>query len=405
MDVDVLALIEDLSEHGQAPARGCSLFGRSNEEAIERIADTYLRRRFSRGGSAEKFVVGPYGSGKTHFLRQLMEKARELDCVTSEVALNKDVDFTQSLIVYKQVVADLTLPHGERGLKSLLEATIARLQAKSTSPDAWELVLGGWISALNQFDFKQASFGKVMQQALTAYAAMDAERVEICLRWLSGDVSDKNVSGLLGVPVVPKAESNAFGQRALLSLGQFARLAGFNGTVICYDEAEQGLNVDRRKTERVLSMLMAQIASMVTASNSASLVVYALTPDIVQKLETFAALQQRIIDPGPGLGFFDGHTLAPLIDLQRRRDPINDLMQIGQKLVDLFVEELGYADSEEKARLDSLVKDIAVQVGKEDISAGNRRVMVKRLCASLLQLVPSTGQVAATKPEAREDEV
>jgi len=405
MAIDVLALFEELAEHGQAPEKGCSLFGHSNNEAIRRIADTYIVKRFSRGGSAEKFVVGPYGSGKTHFLRQLMEKARELDCVTSEVALNKDVDFTQSLIVYKQVVADLTLPHGEKGLRSLLDAAIKRVQAKIGSTETWELVLDGWISALGQFEFKQGFFGKVMQQALTAYAEQDADRVETCCRWLGGEVSNKSLSGILGVPIISQVESNVFGQRALLSLCQFVKQAGFRGTVICYDEAEQGLNVDRKKTQRILSMLMAQLAALVTVNDGASLVIYALTPDIVQKMETFAALQQRIIDPGPKLGFFDGNTLAPLIDLQRRHDPVDDLMQIGQKLLDLFSAELSKLDSSERVRLEIMVKEVARQVAQDDISVGNRRNMVKRTCATLLNLAPATAQVAVTRPQASEDEV
>lgn len=405
MAIDMIELFEQLAEHGQAPAKGCSLFGHSNEEAISRLADTYLLRRFSRGGSGEKFVVGPFGSGKTHFLRQLMEKARGLDCVTSEVALNKDVDFTQSLIVYKQVVAGLTLPHGETGLKTLFASTIERLRQKNANPAAWELVLGGWISALGQFDFRQGQFGKVLQQSLSAYAAGEADRVEFCCRWLEGEVSDKTLSSLLGVPLITKAESNAFGQKAIVSLCQFVRLAGFRGTVICYDEAEQGLTVDRRKTERILAMLMAQLASLATMNNAASLTVYALTKDMVTKMETLPPLQQRIMDPGPSLGFFDGNALAPLIDLQRRKDPISDLLQIGTTLVDLFAGAFGYTDPTERERLERVVKDIALQVAKEDISVGNRRAMVKRTCAKLLQVAPGAEYVAAAQATTKEDEV
>ena len=58
----------------------------------------YVNQRFERGLSAEKLVVGPFGSGKTHFLRQMMEMSAQAGAVTSEVKLNKDIDFSKRLV-------------------------------------------------------------------------------------------------------------------------------------------------------------------------------------------------------------------------------------------------------------------------------------------------------------------
>ena len=74
------AMFERISENGTAPSEGCKLFGVGYEEAFERLKRKYIIERFERGDSAEKFVHGPFGSGKTHFLRQLMEIAREARC-------------------------------------------------------------------------------------------------------------------------------------------------------------------------------------------------------------------------------------------------------------------------------------------------------------------------------------
>ncbi|MFN8517274.1 MAG: BREX system ATP-binding domain-containing protein [Thermomicrobiales bacterium] len=118
MSINVIAMIERMAEYGTAPSDGCALFGVGYEEAFARLRDKYLDARFARGDSAEKFVVGPFGSGKTHFLRQLMELARSLDCVTAEVALNKDLDFTRSLVVYHEVTREIRTPGtDERGLR------------------------------------------------------------------------------------------------------------------------------------------------------------------------------------------------------------------------------------------------------------------------------------------------
>ena len=73
-----LDIFEQIAETGHAPKFGCHLFGVGYDDAIERLRQKYLEERFERGKSAEKFVVGTFGSGKTHFLRHLAEIARDV---------------------------------------------------------------------------------------------------------------------------------------------------------------------------------------------------------------------------------------------------------------------------------------------------------------------------------------
>lgn len=404
MNVDIIGLLETMAEHGTAPSQGCSLFGASNVDAIERLKNTYLIKRFNQGRSAQKYVVGPFGSGKTHFLRQLMETAAGLDCVTAEVSLNKDVDFTQSLIVYKEIAQALRTPQGGRGLESLILAALEQVKGKAPTPASQEIFLDGWVSGLDKVDFVGDSFGRVLQQATQAHLQDNSVAFSQCCKWLKGDISDKALSKELGVPIVVKSEYNLFAKRLMLSVFQFVKHAGFRGTVLCYDEAEQGLNVDRKRTEKILSMLQGEINSITTLDNSSALLVYALTPDLISKMETFAALQQRIADPGPGLGFFDGNTLAPLIDLTRRKDPVDDLKVIGQKLLELCLSHVNQGWTLSPKALAERVDEIATAVAMEDLSASNRRSMVKRTCTTLLSLLPAHEYVASTKERTVEEE-
>ena len=80
---NVVGILERVAENGHAPKAGCHLFGVGYEDAFARLRKTYFVDRFQNGGSAEKFVVGPFGSGKTHFLRELLEIAVSEDCVIS----------------------------------------------------------------------------------------------------------------------------------------------------------------------------------------------------------------------------------------------------------------------------------------------------------------------------------
>src|SRR5690349_9858359 len=125
---------ERLAMHGTAPVDGCSVLGVGYDDAFERLRRRFIIDRFDRGGSLEKFVIGPFGSGKTHFLRQLSEMARAEGCVTAEVALTRDVDVVNALTVYKEVANEIRRPDTmETGIRTLLAACISRVRESAGS--------------------------------------------------------------------------------------------------------------------------------------------------------------------------------------------------------------------------------------------------------------------------------
>jgi len=385
-DLDILTVLERLAEYGTAPVDGCALLGVGYEDAFIRLTQTYLRERFSRGGSAEKFVIGPFGSGKTHFLRQLMEIARTLHCVTAEVALNKDLDFTQNLVIYKEVAREIRPPDaGSTGIRALLLSIFARMRADAPAArsDAWiDARLGG----IEHADYELSAFGTIARRALDAHAADEEATFRACCRWLEGDVTDRRLAIELGLSPVVHSEENLHGRRALLSLFQFVRVVGFQGTVVSFDEAEQGLGVDRKKMARILSMLQSQINAVADLRQGSALLVYALTPNFVDEMERFAALQQRVADPRPGLGFFDGNTRAVRIPLTLRDDPVEDLSGIGVRLCDLLYERCGDVLLTPRETVRDAVKRLAAKVADEDSTTASRRTMVKQTSAVLLAL-------------------
>lgn len=399
MTVDVIALIERLAEYGTAPSDGCALFGVGYEEAFARLRAKYLDARFARGDSAEKFVVGPFGSGKTHFLRQLMELAREMDCVTAEVTLNKDLDFTRSLVVYREVTRELRTPGaGERGIRAALLAALDGVRARAAGNDALgDRLVAGWIAGLDKADFELEAFGRVARQGLEAHLREDDAHLAAACRWLDGEVGDRALARELDLTPVAKAEENLHGRRMLLSLFQFVRAAGFRGTVVSYDEAEQGLDVARRDLPRILSRLQSNINAVADLRNGAALIVYAFEPGLVEKLDQFPALQQRVADPGPGYGFFDGNTLAPRIDLTFRGNPERELRAIGLRLTELLYQHTTHDLGADQGRVAALVEELAWEIAEADPTSANRRTMVKRTCAMLIRLhdegVLDTGEI------------
>ena len=102
-------------------------------------------------------------------------------------------------------------------------------------------------------------------------------------------------------------------------------------------------------------------------------------------MKSFAALQQRISSPS-GRGFIDGNILAPLIDLTIR-EPLQDLQNIGRKLVSIFYNKFAGEVKVSEKELLKRVEQIALGILEKEMSSSNRRDMVKSVCTVLLGLL------------------
>jgi hypothetical protein len=405
MKLDVYDMFGQMAATGQAPPEGCSLFGVGYEDAFERLRVEYMERAFKRGATAQKFVVGPFGAGKTHFLRHLQEIARRESCVVCEIPLTKQVDFTRSLIRYQEVATRVQAPTSHRrGMRALLEACLTNVRAKVTiGGSVADAATRGWVEALAREDLTLPSYARVASRTLLALLDGDDETADAGVAWLEGTVADTTIAKRLGVSKVLSARADLHGQQALHSLFQLVRAAGFRGTLVCFDEAEQGLTVDRKRHERVMQILQADSNAFDLLTGAGALVVYAITPDVERHMMDFAALQQRISDPGPGFGFFDGFTLAPVIDLTKHRDVSRDLISIGRQLAGVYWEGIAPSTSGPPAEAQRHLDDMAREVAENDPTAGSRREMVKRTCAWLVMHGPrrqdcSGGIVSSPSP-------
>lgn len=336
MKFDIHDAFQRMASTGQAPSQGCSILGVGYDDAFARLRQAYLVDAFARESASQKFVVGPFGSGKTHFLRRLQELAHEEDCVTAEVPLTKQVDFTKHLVRYQEVARYVQPPgSNRRGMRALLDACLKRVRAGMPAEHADTLVRG-WAQAAAAEEFELQAFSRVASRTALAILDGDEDLARDGCEWLQGTVTDVALARRLGVPKVVAARADLHGQQALLSLFQLVRFAGFRGTVVCFDEAEQGLSVDRRRSDRVMQILQADSNAFDQLRGGSALLVYAVTPDVIQNMMNFAALQQRISDPGPGYGFFDGFTIAPVINLAAHRDAERDLVAIGRRLAEVY---------------------------------------------------------------------
>ena len=86
------------------------------------------------------------------------------------------------------------------------------------------------------------------------------------------------------------------------------------------------------------------------------------------------------------MGFFDGNTLAPVIDLRMRQNAVSDLEAIGQRLVDILYDRYGSALLIPYHTVLAGVTELAREVAQSNPTIGNRREFIRRVSTSLVTL-------------------
>lgn len=391
--MDLIEIFQDMASTGQPPLQGCVDLGVGYEDAFKRLENTYLTRFFNVGRSAEKFVVGPYGSGKTHFLRQTLEIARKNNCATAEVQLSRNIDITKSLIVYKEVAREIAVPgQKSKGIDGLLKAYYNKVRSQDSDPEISDDFVRSAIEALKDTEFEHPGFRRVLIRTLTAIVRGEEDTIDAGCQWLSGEITNHRLANVLNTNTIPAAEQDAFGRRAMFSLCQFIKAAGFTGTVIGFDEAEQAANVPAKQLNKILSMARSEIDAITRLQGGAVLILYAFTPDVIQEMQRYPALQQRLAEPDPSRRFFDGNDLSPQIDLAQPFQVNNSnsliiLQRIGERLVNLmfdtYQKEMQVFD---KNSILAACHDWADEIDARNASISNRRDMVRLTCSRLLHM-------------------
>ena len=242
--------------------------GRSREiEAL--LRDTEI---VQDGGSAFRFIVGRYGSGKSFLLQTLRNYAMERGFAVMDADLSPERRLSgsqgQGLATYRELMNNLsthTKPDGG-ALPMILEKWIAGIQAEAAAegldPEsgAFEkyvrvkiLTLAGELEGMvNGFDFARA-----IQIYWEAYRSGDDAAKSGALRWFRGEYTGKTEARqTLGLRSVID-DGNWY--EALKLFATFLVKAGYKGLIVMVDELVNLLRIPFRVTreynyEKLLAM-------------------------------------------------------------------------------------------------------------------------------------------------------
>ena len=231
------AILQSLAA-GVVPRRGLQhvQVGRASEVSallsdLDRIID---------GGSAIRFVIGEYGSGKSFFLHLIRSVALEKNVVTMHGDLTPDrrIHATggQARNLYAELARNLatrTNPEGG-GLASMVERFIGQAQQKARAADGnVEDVIHQHLDKLSEL-VGGYDFAEVVAAYWRGHDQGDASLKALAVRWLRGEYATRTDARRdLGVRTIV-VDGSVYDQLKLLA--RFVRLAGYTGLLVALDE-------------------------------------------------------------------------------------------------------------------------------------------------------------------------
>jgi hypothetical protein len=196
--------------------------------------------RLSDSGSAVRFVIGEYGSGKTFFLHLVRSLALEKRLVTAHADLAPDrrlhATGGQARSLYAELMRNLATRANPEGgalasvVERFLTAALGEARERGVQPD---IVLQERLNGLSEL-VGGYDFADVVGAYWRGHDLGDENLKAHAIRWLRGEYSTRtDARAALGVRTIVD-DANFYDQLKLLA--QFVRMAGFGGLLIALDE-------------------------------------------------------------------------------------------------------------------------------------------------------------------------
>jgi P-loop Domain of unknown function (DUF2791) len=296
------AVIQAL-QAGVVPRKGQHLIqvGRAAEikallRDIERITD---------GGSATRFVIGEYGSGKTFFLSLIRTIAMERKFVTTQADLTPDRRLHsangQARALYSELMANLatrTKPEGG-ALPSVVErfVTSAVSEGRDRNLDP-EAVIRERLAHLSEY-VGGYDFAEVIAAYWRGHDTGDDALKANAVRWLRGEFTTKTEArAALGVRSIVD-DASVYDQLKLFA--QLVKLAGYSGFLVCLDEMVNLYKIAHTQSRRTnYEQILRILNDSLQGTASGIGFIMGGTPDFLMDsrkgLYSYTALQTRLAE-------------------------------------------------------------------------------------------------------------
>ncbi|MEZ4636034.1 MAG: DUF2791 family P-loop domain-containing protein [Caldilineaceae bacterium] len=335
-------IVEVLGSTGTPPARGVQHFNVGNFSLLDALDEYYFSSYLQDGGGAYKMVVGDYGSGKSHFLYCLRDRAWSRGFAVAKVDLSPvETPYNDQRLVYAAVARNIIWHEDdesisdEQGLTRFLEGTLTRFVGGHLSLETLNHPnYTGLVDTLEATPVDSLAYKNAVMAYFEALIRDQDERQESLTRWLLGSNTTPDDTKILReVGVTGKiTRPNAF--RMLRSLVQVIRALSYSGLILLFDEVDRMASIGG-KAEKLATDNLREVIDRTRDDLPGAMFVYAVPPQFINDVvPRYPALQQRVRAPGR---FSRVNHFSPQISLEHLDLDENDLMlAIGEKLIPIY---------------------------------------------------------------------
>jgi len=299
-------IVEVLGSTGTPPARGVQFFNAGNNSLLDALDEYYLSSYLQDGGGTYKMVVGDYGSGKSHFLYCLRDRAWSKGFAVAKVDLSPvETPYNDQRLVYAAVARNLIWHEesdeisDETGLPRFLEGTLERVLG---GPPTLEALTHpnyrGLVDTLESTAIDSLAYRAAVLAYFDALIRDFDERLDSLTRWLLGSNTTPDDTKILReVGVTGKiSRTNAF--RMLRSLVQTIRALSYGGLILLFDEVDRMSSIGG-KAEKLATDNLREVIDRTRDDLPGAMFVYAVPPQFINDIvPRYPALQQRVRAPG-----------------------------------------------------------------------------------------------------------
>ena len=324
------ALLSSVSA-GVVPRAGAPYIAIGRNDEIEALLTDL--ENIGEGGSAMRFLIGRYGSGKSFLIQLVRGYALERDFLTADADLTPERRLYGSggagVATYRELMKNLASKAAPDGgaLPRVIARWIGTLQSEIGEDDPDGTKLRRAVNdTLRDVEFMVGGFdfARVICAYYNAYMEGDDEKMSACLCWLRGEFSSKvEARRALGMQVsVIIDDENWYDFIKLWAV--LARKIGYRGLVVFVDECVNLYKIVHRVSrennyEKILSMFN----DALQGKAEGLLLVLGGTPQFLEDprrgLFSYEALRSRLCDSRFADAEFR-NLIGPVIRLRRLSD-------------------------------------------------------------------------------------
>ena len=348
-------LISSLSA-GVVPRSGAPYIAIGRGEEINSLLDNL--DEVSEGGSACRFLIGRYGSGKSFLIQLLRGYALDRGFVTADADLTPERRLSGgnggAIATYRELMTNLATKASPEGgaLSGILSKYFVKIKNDLISdgydPDTDDFSqelkkrIHASISML-EADAYGFDFARVISEYYISTIDDNTEKRGACLRWLRGEFANKTeAKRALGFSVSAVIDDDNWYSFIKL-FSSLVRMLGYSGLVLFIDECVNLYKIPNRiSREANYEKLLSIFNDTLQGKASGLGVIFGGTPKFLEDtrrgLFSYEALKSRLEDSRYAtLGY--QNLSSPVIRLRRLSD--NELLALVRRLTKLYSDREG----------------------------------------------------------------